>query len=88
MPLSSTPSSRTHLLASTSTEEKLPGDPRRNGNNRCCHHKMNDALATPSASHSNRCTGYNPQANKSNYDNNETPDIADLYDDEVYNNID
>ena len=49
---------------------------------------MNDASATPSASHSNCCTGYNLQANKSNYNNNETPDIADLYDDEVYNNID
>ena len=70
----------------TSTGANSTGDPHRNGNSR--HRKMNDALATPSASHSNRHTGYNPWADKSDYDNNETPDIVDLYGDEVYNNID
>ena len=60
---------------------------RRNGKNRRRHHR-NDASATPSASHSNCPTKYNPQADESDYDNNETPDIADLYGDEVYNNID
>ena len=71
----------------TSTGEKLPGDPHRNGNNRHCH-KMNDASATLSASHSNHRIGYNLRANESDYDDNETPDIVDLYGDEVYNNID
>ena len=47
---------------------------------------MNDTSATPSASHSNRHTTYNPCANESNYDNNETPDIVDLYSEEAYNN--
>ena len=88
--LNSTPSSRTHPSMPTSTGENLTGDPRCNGNYR--RHKMshrpNDASATLSASHSNRHTGYNPRANKSNYNNNETPDITDLYGDEVYNNID
>ena len=32
--------------------------------------------------------GYNPRADESDYDDNETPDIVDLYGDEVYNNID
>ena len=49
---------------------------------------MNDALATLSASHSNRRTGYNPHADESDYDDNETPDITDLYGEEVYNDID
>ena len=49
---------------------------------------MNDASATPSVSHSNRCTAYNPCTDESDYDNNETPDIMDLYREEVYNNID
>ena len=48
---------------------------------------MNDASVTPSASHSNRHTAYNPCADKSDYDDNETPDIADLYREEVYSNI-
>ena len=86
-PPSSTPSSRTHPSTQTSIGESSTGDRRRNGNNRR-RHKTNDASATPSASRSNRPTGYNPQADKSDYDNNETPDIADLYSDEVYNNID
>ena len=92
MPPSSTPSLRTHPLALTSTGEKLPGDPCCNRNSRCRHHKTShrpsDTSTTQSASHSNHCTGYNLQADESDYDDNETPDIADLYDDEVYNNID
>ena len=70
-----------------STGEKSTGDQRRNGNNNHHHHKTNDALATPSASHSNCHTAYNPRADESDYDNNETPDITDLYSEEVYNNI-
>ena len=89
---SCTASLRTRPSTQTSTGENSPGDQCRNGNNRRRHHKMshrpNDASATPSASHSNRCTGYNPQANESDYNDNETPDIVDLYGDEVYNNID
>ena len=86
MPWSSKRSSRTRLLTQTSTGENLPGDQCRNGNNhrRC----RNDASATPSAFRSNRPTRYNPRADESNYDDNETPDIADLYGDKVYNNID
>ena len=88
MPPNSKCSLRTHQLITTSTGERSPGDWCRSGNNCCCCHKMNDALATPSASHSNRCTGYNPWTDESNYDDNKTPDITDLYGDEVYNNID
>ena len=67
--------------------EDSPGAQCRNGNNRChCH--RNDTSATPSASRSNCPTGYNLQADESDYDDNKTPDIADLYGDEVYNNID
>ena len=92
MPLSSTPSSRTCLSAPMSTGEKSTGDPHCNGNSRCRHHKTshrpNDASAIPSASHSNHHIRYNPRANKSNYNDNKTPDIVDLYGDEVYNNID
>ena len=88
MPLSSTPSSRTHLSVMMSTGEKSTGDQCRSGNNRHHHHRTNDTSATPSASHSNCRTAYNPHADESDYDNNETPDIADLYGEEVYNNID
>ena len=45
-------------------------------------------MAALSASHSNRHTTYNPWADESDYDDNETPDIMDLYGDKVYNNID
>ena len=69
--------------------EKSTGDQHRNGNNcRHHHHKMNDASTTPSASCSNRHTAYNPRTDESNYNDNETPDIMDLYSEEVYNNID
>ena len=57
---SCTASLRTHPSTQTSTGENSPGDQCRNGNNRHCHHKMNDASATPSASRSNRPIGYNP----------------------------
>ena len=69
-----------------STGEKSTGDQHRNGNNHH-HHKTNDASTAPSASHSNRCTAYNPRTKESDYDDNETPDIADIYGEEVYNNI-
>ena len=85
-PPRSTPSSRTRLLTQTSTGESSTGAQRRNGNNRC--HRTNDALVAQPASHSNRPIGYNPRADESDYDDNETPDIADLYSDKVYNNID
>ena len=88
MPPNYTASSRTHLSATMSTGEKSTGDQCHNGNNRRHHHKTTDASATPSASHSNRPIGYNLRADESDYDDNETPDIADLYGDEVYNNID
>ena len=65
---------------------KSTGDQHCNRNNHC-RHKMNDISATPSASRSNRCTAYNPHANESDYNDNETPDIADIYSEEVYNNI-
>ena len=86
-PLHSAPSSRTRPLTQTSTGENSPGAQRPNGNNRRRHHR-NDALVTQPVSHSNCPIGYNPRANESNYDDNETPDIVDLYGDKVYNNID
>ena len=57
-----------------------------NGNN--CHKKNDSPSATWSVSHSNRSPSYNPCADESDYDDNETPDIVDLYGEEVYNNID
>ena len=83
----STPSSRTRPSTQTSIGENSPGAQRHNGSNRRRHNR-NDASATPSASRSNRPIGYNPRADESDYDDNETPDITDLYGDEVYNNID
>ena len=67
--------------------ERSPGGRCRNGNNRRHRHR-NDTSVTLSASRSNCPIGYNPHTNESDYDDNETPDIADLYGDEVYNNID
>ena len=88
MPLSSTHSSRTHQSTTMSTGEKSTGDQCLNGNNHH-HHETNDPpSATPSVSHSNCCTAYNPHAEESDYNDNETPDIADLYGEEVYSNID
>ena len=86
-PQNSKHSSRTRLSTQTSTGENSPGAQCCNGNNRCHHHR-NDASDTPSASCSNRPIGYNPCADKSDYDDNKTPDITDLYGDKVYNNID
>ena len=37
--------------------------------------------------HSSCHPSYNPRTNECNYDDNETPNIADLYSEEVYNNI-
>ena len=88
MPPSSTHSSRTHQSTTMSTGEKSTGDQCLNGNNHH-HHKTNDLpSATPSVSHSNCCTAYNPHAEESDYNDNETPDIVDLYGEEVYSNID
>ena len=70
-----------------STGEKSTGDQHRNGNNHH-HHKTNDASTAPSASHSNHHTAYNPCTEESDYNDNNTPDIADIYSEEVYNNID
>ena len=86
-PQNSKRSSRTRLSTPTSTGERSPGDHCRNGNSRRRRHR-NDASVTQPASRSNRPIGYNPRADESDYDDNETPDIADLYGDEVYNNID
>ena len=88
MPLNSKRSLRIRPSTQTSIGENSPGDRCRNGSNHR-RHRMNDLpSATPSASHSNRRPSYNPCADESDYDNNETPDIVDLYGDEVYNNID
>ena len=86
MQLSCTASSRTRPSTQTSTGESSTGAQCRSGSSR--RRKMNDASVTQPASHSNCPIGYNPRANESDYDNNETPDIADLYSDKVYNNID
>ena len=86
-PPRSTPSTRIHPSTQTSTGESSTGAQRHNGNSRC-RHRTNDASVNQPASHSNCPIGYNPRADKSDYDDNETPDIVDLYGDEVYNNID
>ena len=83
---SSTRSLRIHQSTMMSTGEKSPGDQCHNGNYHRC--KMNDTSATQSVSHNNRHPSYNPHTDESNYDNNKTPDITDLYGEEVYNNID
>ena len=44
-------------------------------------------LWLPSLSHNSHRPSYNPRADKSDYNSNETLDIADLYGEEVYNNI-
>ena len=88
MPWNSKCSLRIRPSTQTSTGENSPGDRCHNGHNCRCHHKTNDTSATPSASHTNHPIRYNPRADESDYDDNETPDIADLYGDEVYNNID
>jgi hypothetical protein len=46
------------------------------------------ANGSSSALHSKRCLSYNPHAEESDYDDNETPEIGDIHGDEVYNNID
>ena len=58
MQLNCTASLRTCLSTQTSTGESSTGAQCHNGKNRCCHHR-NDALATPSASHSNHPIRYN-----------------------------
>ena len=86
MPPSSTHSSRTHQSTTMSTGESSTGGQCHNGSN--CRRKNDPPLATQSVSHSNCCTAYNPCADESDYNDNETPDITDLYGEEVYNNID
>ena len=84
--LSSTHSLRTHQSTVTSTGENSTGGQCCNGNN--CRRSRDPPLATRSVSHSSRPTAYNPHTNESDYDDNKTPDIVDLYGEEVYNNID
>ena len=84
--LSSTHSSRTHQSTVTSTGENSTGGQCCNGNN--CRRRRDPPLATQSVSHSSHPTAYNPHTNESDYDDNKTPDIVDLYSEEVYNNID
>jgi hypothetical protein len=75
----------------------LHGDPCRNGKNRhqqttqpMTHHQHDNQLASGSSSapHSKHRHSYNPHAEESDYNDNETPEIGDIHGDEVYNNID
>jgi hypothetical protein len=51
-------------------------------------HSHQLASGSSSAPHSKRRHSYNPCAEESDYDDNETPEISDIHGDEVYNNID
>ena len=84
-PPSSKGSSTTHP-SPTPTGVSLTGGWCHNGNN---HHMATDSPSvTWSLSHNNHHPSYNPCANESDHNNNETPNIVDLYSEEVYNNID
>jgi hypothetical protein len=94
---SSKGSTKTRLSLLMQTGEHLHGDPCRNGKNRrqwttqqTMRHQHDHQLASGSSSapHSKRCHSYNPCAEESDYDDNETPEIGDIHGDEVYNNID
>jgi hypothetical protein len=54
------------------------------------HHQHDNQLASGSSSapHSKHCHSYNPRAEESDYNDNETPEIGNIHRDEVYNNID
>jgi hypothetical protein len=95
--LSSKGSTKTHQSLPTQTGECSHGDPCRNGKNhrqwttqQMTHHQHDHQLANGSSSapHSKRHHSYNPRAEESDYDDNETPEIGDIHGDKVYNNID
>jgi hypothetical protein len=90
---SSKGSTKTHRSPPTQTGERSHGDPCRNGKNRhqqMAHHQHSHqpASGSLSAPHSKRRHSYNPRAEESDYNDNETPEIGDIHGDEVYNNID
>jgi hypothetical protein len=79
---------KTHRSHETRIGEPSHGDPSRNGNNRR-HPKSNHHLGTGlCAPHNNHTHHYNPHADKTDYNDYETPEIGDIHGDEVYNNID
>jgi hypothetical protein len=89
---SSKGSTKTHRSLLTQTGERLHGEPCRNGKNRhqqMTHHQHSHQLASGSSSapHSKHRHSYNPRAEESDYDDNETPEIGNIHGDEVYNNI-
>jgi hypothetical protein len=75
---SSKGSTKTRLSPPTQTGGHLHGD----------QHSHQLASGSLSAPHSKHRHSYNPRAEESDYDNNETPKIGDIHGDEVYNNID
>jgi hypothetical protein len=94
---SSKGSTKTRPSPPTQTGGHLHGDPCRNGKNRrqrttqqmtCHQHSHQPASGSSSAPHSKCRPSYNPRAEESDYNNNETPKIGDIHGDEVYNNID
>jgi hypothetical protein len=94
---SSKGSTKTHQSPPTQIGESSHGDPCCNGKNhrqwttrQTTHHQHDHQLANGSSSapHSKRHHSYNPRAEESDYDDNETPKIGDIHGDEVYNNID
>jgi hypothetical protein len=93
MTSSSKGSMKTHRSPPTQTGGHSHGDPCHNGKNRRQQmtrhqHSHQPASVSSSAPHSKRCHSYNPRAEESDYNNNETPEIGDIHRDEVYNNID
>jgi hypothetical protein len=90
---SSKGSTKTHRSPLTQTGERSHGDLCHNGKNRrqqMTHHQHSHqpASGSSSAPHSKCHHSYNPRAEESNYDDNETPEIGDIHGDKVYNNID
>jgi hypothetical protein len=90
---SSKGSTKTHRSPLTQTGERSHGDPCRNGKSHRQQmtrhqHSHQPASGSSSAPHSKCCHSYNPHAEESDYDDNETPEIGDIHRDEVYNNID
>jgi hypothetical protein len=74
---------KTHRSHETRIGEPSHGDPSRNGNNRRRPKSNHHSRAGSSTPHH-----YNPRADETDYDDYETPEIGDIYGDEVYNNID
>jgi hypothetical protein len=94
---SSKGSTKTRPSLLTQTGGHSHGDPCRNGKNHhqqmtqsTTHHQHDNQLANGSSSapHSKRRHSYNPRAEESDYDDNETPEMGDIHGDKVYNNID